>query len=108
MREMSVRELRDSLPSIGEIVGRDGEVVVTRHGRPIAKVVPLSPGRKAPSHASLRAGMARVAVGSEVLVRADREGAADHAPGVATYFAGEPAPDVAAEPTARSVPDAPA
>jgi prevent-host-death family protein len=73
MREMSVRELRDSLSSIGEIVERDGEVVLTRHGRPLVKLVPLSPCRSAPSHALLRAGMSYLPVPSEDLVRADRE-----------------------------------
>jgi prevent-host-death family protein len=80
MREMSVRELRDSLSSLGDIVEREGEIVLTRHGRPVAKIVPINPTRTVPSHAGLRAGMARMEVGSEVLVRADREGRAEATP----------------------------
>jgi prevent-host-death family protein len=76
MRTMSIRELRDSLSFIGEIVSRDGEVVLTRHGRPLAKLVSLSPGRSAPSHADLRASMPYLSEPSEQLVRADRDGAA--------------------------------
>lgn len=73
MRTMSIRELRESLSSIGEIVERDGDVVLTRHGRPLVRLVPLNPCRSAPSHADLRAGMPYMAVPSEDLIRADRE-----------------------------------
>lgn len=73
MRTMSIRELRGSLSSIGEIVERHGDVVLTRHGRPLVRLVPLNPCRSAPSHADLRAGMPYMAVASEDLVRADRE-----------------------------------
>lgn len=74
MRTMSIRELRDSLSFIGEIADREGEVVLTRHGRPLARLVSLSPTRRAPSHADLRADMPYMAVPSEQLVRADRGG----------------------------------
>lgn len=73
MREMSIRELRDSLSSIDEIVERAGEVLVTRHGRPVARLSPLRPARTAPSHADLRATMPRMSTPSEDLVRADRD-----------------------------------
>jgi prevent-host-death family protein len=76
MRTMSIRELRDSLSNIGEITDREGEVVLTRHGRPLARLVSLSPNRTAPSHAALRAGMPYMPVPSEQLVRADRDGTA--------------------------------
>ncbi|MCE5253759.1 MAG: type II toxin-antitoxin system Phd/YefM family antitoxin [Actinomycetia bacterium] len=73
MRTMSIRELRDSLSSIDEIVQSNGEVVLTRHGRALVKLVPLNAPRSTPSHADLRAGMPRMAVASEELVRADRD-----------------------------------
>lgn len=70
---MSIRELRASLTTIAEIVETEGDVVLTRHGRPLAKLVPLTPSRTAPSHADLRAGMPYLAISSEDLIRADRE-----------------------------------
>jgi prevent-host-death family protein len=73
MRSMSIRELRDSLASLQEIVEREGEIVVTRHGRGLARLVPVQPKRGVPSHADLRASMPLMAVGSEELLRADRE-----------------------------------
>jgi antitoxin (DNA-binding transcriptional repressor) of toxin-antitoxin stability system len=76
MRTMSIRELRDSLSFIGAIADREGEVVLTRHGRPLAKLISLNPNRSAPSHTDLRAAMPYLSVPSERLVRADRDGAA--------------------------------
>jgi prevent-host-death family protein len=73
MREMSIRELRDSLSSIDEIVDRAGEVLVTRHGRPVARLSSVRAARSAPSHADLRATMPRMTTPSEDLVRADRD-----------------------------------
>lgn len=74
MRAMSIRELRASLSSIEHIVEHDGDVVLTRHGRPLVRLVPLEPRRSGgPSHADLRARMRRLDVPSEDLVRADRD-----------------------------------
>ena len=70
---MSIRELRDSLSSLGEIVENDREILVTRHGRALARLVPVDPWRPAPSHADLRASMVAQSVPSEELVREDRE-----------------------------------
>lgn len=73
MRTMSIRELRASLSSIDEIVERDGDVLLTRNGRPLVRMVPLNPRLTAPSHADLRAAMPHMRVPSEDLIRADRE-----------------------------------
>jgi prevent-host-death family protein len=73
MRTMSIRELRAALSALEEIVENDGEIVVTRHGRPLAKVVPMSPRCAAPSHAGLRATIPYQTVPAEVLIREDRE-----------------------------------
>jgi len=70
---MSIRELRDSLSELDEIVEREQEILVTRHGRAVAKVTPVSPRRPTPSHADLRAGMPFQSVSSEDLIRQDRE-----------------------------------
>jgi antitoxin (DNA-binding transcriptional repressor) of toxin-antitoxin stability system len=71
---MSIRELRDSLPSIGEILEKESEILVTRHGRAVAKLVAAAPSRSAPSHADLRASIPFQSVPSQKLVREDREG----------------------------------
>jgi prevent-host-death family protein len=73
MRTMSIRELRAELGQLGEVLEDEGEVVVTRHGRPIARVLPLGPPRKRPRHDELRASMPRLERGSEEMVRSDRD-----------------------------------
>jgi antitoxin (DNA-binding transcriptional repressor) of toxin-antitoxin stability system len=73
VRTMSIRELRDSLSSLGDIVERDREILITRHGRVLAKLVAAGPSRSAPTHADLRASMPYLSVPSEELVRQERE-----------------------------------
>lgn len=74
MRTMSIREMRAELGRLGDVLEREGEVVVTRHGKPIARVLPLGARRKRPRHDELRASMPRLERGSEEVVRADRDG----------------------------------
>jgi antitoxin (DNA-binding transcriptional repressor) of toxin-antitoxin stability system len=73
MRAMSIREFRDSLSMLDQIVEKEQEILVTRHGRALARVTPVNPCRTAPSHADLRASMPPQSVPSEVLIREDRE-----------------------------------
>lgn len=73
MRTMSIREIRAELGRLIEVLEQEGEVVVTRHGRPIARVVPLGPPRKRPRHDELRASMPRLERGSEEVLRTDRD-----------------------------------
>lgn len=74
MRSISVREMRAALPKLEEFLAEEGEVLVTRHGKPVARLLPSTPTTGIPSRADLRARMRRVKVGSEVLIRADRDG----------------------------------
>jgi prevent-host-death family protein len=71
---MSVREFRGALTALDTVVAREGEIVITCHGRPLARVVPMTPARPAPSHADLRAALPFQEIASEFLVRRDRDG----------------------------------
>lgn len=73
MRTMSIREIRAELGRLGEVLEDEGEVVVTRHGRPIARVLPMGAPRRRPRHDELRGSMPRLERGSEEIVRADRD-----------------------------------
>jgi prevent-host-death family protein len=72
MRTLSIREVREHLTSIDELVAKEGEIVLTRHGRPIARIVPMSGPRQLPSRRALRAKTPRLTP-SETHVRADRD-----------------------------------
>ena len=40
MRSISVREMRAALPRLEQLLAEEGEVVITRNGRPVARVLP--------------------------------------------------------------------
>ena len=69
MKTLSIREMRSALSHLDELVAEAGEVVVTRRGRPLARILPARPRRGIPSRAGLRASMPRLKVPSEVLIR---------------------------------------
>ena len=73
MRKVSTREIRNVLPQLEEILAREGELVLTRRGKPVARLVPMADGRARPSHADLRARMTRSDRGSEIYVGQDRD-----------------------------------
>jgi antitoxin (DNA-binding transcriptional repressor) of toxin-antitoxin stability system len=69
---LNVREIRAALPKLEQVLREQGEVVIIKRGRPIARVLPM-PAGSMPSHADFRATMPRPRVGSEHYVRADRD-----------------------------------
>jgi antitoxin (DNA-binding transcriptional repressor) of toxin-antitoxin stability system len=73
MKEVSVREARAVLARLEEVLQQEGELIITRHGRAIARLLPAKAARSMPSHRDLRQSMERLAVGSEVYVREDRD-----------------------------------
>jgi len=73
MKNLSIREIRRELAQLDELVSREGEVVVTRRGQPIARLLPLHSKQPMPSHADLRASMPRLKHGSERHIRTERD-----------------------------------
>jgi prevent-host-death family protein len=65
--------MRTALPRLEQLLEEEGEIVITRHGRPVARVLPTAPESGIPSRAELRSKMRRLEVGSEVLIREDRD-----------------------------------
>lgn len=73
MKNISVREARQALSHLDEILAVEGELTITKRGRAIARVVRLGKGMPAPSHRDLREKMPHMEVGSEELVHEDRD-----------------------------------
>lgn len=73
MKKLSIREVRKELAQLDDLVAREGEVVVTRRDKPIARLLPMRSKRRMPSHADLRASMPRLKKGSEKHLRAERD-----------------------------------
>jgi prevent-host-death family protein len=46
MRSAGVREARQNLSALLDEVKRGREVIITEHGRPVARLVPLAPSKR--------------------------------------------------------------
>jgi len=73
MKELTIRETRQSLSQLDRLLAEEGEVTITRRGEAIATVSRIGQPRPIPSHKNLRQKMARLRRGSEKLVREDRD-----------------------------------
>jgi prevent-host-death family protein len=72
MKTLSIREMRAELGRLDELVNHEAELVITRRGRPIARVLPFEVRRTMPSHAEFRRRLPRLS-SSVAEIRADRE-----------------------------------
>lgn len=73
MKRISIRQARQALSHLDEILATEGEVTITKRGRAIARIIQLERELPIPSHKALREKMPRMKLGSEKLVREDRE-----------------------------------
>jgi antitoxin (DNA-binding transcriptional repressor) of toxin-antitoxin stability system len=73
MRRVSIREMRALLPRLDETLAQEGEMVIVRRGKPIARLLPAAARPERPSNADLRARCPFQTIPSEVLIREDRD-----------------------------------
>ena len=73
MKKLTIRQARQSLGNLDQLLAENGEVTITRRGQEIARVIPVGGRKTMPSHARLRRSMPRMRRGSERLVREDRD-----------------------------------
>ena len=73
MQQLSIREMRSSLGKLDHLLKDAGELIVTRHGKAIARILPVSRQNKRPSHSDLRRCMPYLSTASEALIRKDRD-----------------------------------
>ncbi len=74
MKNMNIRETRQALTQLDQLLAEEGEITITRRGGPIARIIQIDRKRSIPSHRDLRQSMLRIKQGSEKLVRKDRDG----------------------------------
>ena len=65
--------MRAALTRLDKVVAEAGEVVVTRRGRALVRILPVRPAHRIPSLKALRASMPKMKIPSEVLIREDRD-----------------------------------
>lgn len=68
MKNLNIREVRQGLAHLDDLLNREGELVVTRHGKPIARVLPYAPVSRMPS-----AKQPYQAIPGAALIREDRD-----------------------------------
>lgn len=73
MKTLTIREVRTALARLDQILAREGEISITKHGRPIARLLPARPTLLMPSNAALRTSIPKLEFSSEVLIREDRD-----------------------------------
>ena len=74
MKHLGMREMRGSYDVLRETLEREGEVILTHHGKPFARVMPYSePQRRMPDLQAFRAKQKFQSIPSSVLIRQDRD-----------------------------------
>ena len=73
MKKLSIREARQSLSNLDHLLEIEEEVMITRRGKAIARLVGINRKKPIPSHRDLRERMAPIRRGSEKLIREERD-----------------------------------
>jgi len=70
---ISIREMRNQLGQLDELLAEKHELIITRHNKPVARVLPVKGEKPRPDHSALRDRLPYQETGSEILQRLDRE-----------------------------------
>ena len=74
MKHLGVREMRASYDVLRQTLEVEGEVILTHHGKPFARVLPYAePRKQMPDLRVFRALQKRQTVPSSVTIRQDRD-----------------------------------
>jgi len=73
MRTITIREAREGLSHPELLFADNDEVIVTRRGEPVARILPIKPQQRLRSLKEFLASQPMQTVPSEVLIAADRE-----------------------------------
>lgn len=73
MQTINVREMCASIGQLDHLVDEAGELIITRQGKAIARILPIQRKRR-PTHSDLRNRTKCLAVNSETLIRRERDG----------------------------------
>lgn len=74
MKTLTIREAREGLSHPDQMFADADEVLVVKHGEPVARILPIKPCKKAfRSLAAFRASQPFQEIPSEVLISEDRE-----------------------------------
>jgi antitoxin (DNA-binding transcriptional repressor) of toxin-antitoxin stability system len=70
---ISIREMRSQLGRLDSLIAEEHELIITRHNKPVARVLPIKGEKTKPGHKDLRDRLPDQEISSEILQREDRE-----------------------------------
>ena len=73
MKTVNVRELRNEIPRLRELLAKEHELLLVSNGEPVARILPAPAKRHVPSLASHRARMRPLKVSIADLLREERD-----------------------------------
>jgi antitoxin (DNA-binding transcriptional repressor) of toxin-antitoxin stability system len=73
MPTLNIREARNALGHLEELLTTSGELIITKHGNAIARILPVQGKLQRPSHEDLHCLTPKLSVSSEKLVRDSRD-----------------------------------
>ena len=73
MKTLNIRELRQEIPRLRELLEQEHELLLVSNGEPVARILPPPRRRHLPSLAEHRARVPRLATSSEALIRDERD-----------------------------------
>ena len=65
--------MRNQLGKLDTLIAKERELIITRHNKPVARILPITGEKKKPTHKALRARLPYQEISSEELTRKDRE-----------------------------------
>ena len=71
--KISIREMRNQLGKLDTLIAKERELIITRHNKPVARILPITGEKKKPTHKALRDRLPYQEISSEELTRKDRE-----------------------------------
>lgn len=74
MKHLGIREMRASYDVLQQTLAQEGEVILTHHGKPFARVLPYTaPTTQMPDLKAFRARQKQQTVPTAVVIRQDRD-----------------------------------
>ena len=73
MKKLTIREARQTLSHLDQLLAVEGEITITRRGEAVARLIQIGKKRPIPNHKDLRGKMHRLKNGSEKLIREERD-----------------------------------
>ena len=70
---ISIREMRNQLGKLDSLIAEVHELIITRHNKPVARVLPIKGEKARPDHKDLRDRLPWQEIGTEDLQRQDRK-----------------------------------